>query len=243
LGLLFFLMRRVQMGACCRLLTYHQPSQAFTHSQAGMHHTSWLSTRAANVLFCYWVQGADGGLPQAADLAAARSQQRSGNAIPVLAAAGAGCSEASLQQQLPSLAAPADGFCMPLQLLQPAAAAADPAAASTSSGDSAAVSAAVGVLLQALTEGHTPEAAAVGDSSSADWSSSSSSGGDSGAAGSAAAAAVSGGATTVKVPSGGSALRRLLNASKESLIAEERKLLQQVAQLLEEVAPQVRCAT
>jgi hypothetical protein len=47
----------------------------------------------------------------------------------------------------------------------------------------------------------------------------------------------------VKVPSGGSALRRLLNASKESLIAEERKLLQQVAQLLEEVAPQVRCAT
>ncbi|WIA16861.1 hypothetical protein OEZ85_013792 [Tetradesmus obliquus] len=184
------------------------------------------------------LQGADGGLPQASDLTAARSQQRSGNAIPVIAAAGASCSPASLQQQLPSLAAPADGFCMPLQLLQPAAAAADAAAAATASADSAATSAAVGVLLQALTEGHTPEAAAaaVGDSSSADWSGSSSSS-SSGAA--AAAAPPSGSATTVKVPAGGSALRRLLNASKESMIAEERKLLQQVAALLEEVAPQM----
>ncbi|WIA37083.1 hypothetical protein OEZ86_014055 [Tetradesmus obliquus] len=183
------------------------------------------------------LQGADGGLPQASDLTAARSQQRSGNAIPVIAAAGASCSPASLQQQLPSLAAPADGFCMPLQLLQPAAAAADAAAAATASADSAATSAAVGVLLQALTQGHTPEAAAaaVGDSSSADWSGSSSS--SSGAA--AAAAPPSGSATTVKVPAGGSALRRLLNASKESMIAEERKLLQQVAALLEEVAPQM----
>lgn len=50
----------------------------------------------------------------------------------------------------------------------------------------------------------------------------------------------------VKVPAGGgsgSALRRLLNQSKETLIAEEKGLLGQVVALLEEVAPQVsvRC--
>ena len=44
----------------------------------------------------------------------------------------------------------------------------------------------------------------------------------------------------VKVPAGGgSSLRRLLNQSKETLIAEEKGLLRQVVQLLEEVAPQV----
>jgi len=44
----------------------------------------------------------------------------------------------------------------------------------------------------------------------------------------------------VKVPGGsGSALRRLLNASKETLIAEEKGLLRQVVTLLEQVAPQV----
>jgi hypothetical protein len=71
-------------------------------------------------------------------------------------------------------------------------------------------------------------------SSEADWdatSSSSGSGSDS-----------SGSSTTVRVkvaPSGGSSLRRLLNASKETLIAEEKGLLRKVVELLEEVSPQV----
>lgn len=173
------------------------------------------------------MQGAGGSLPPAAELAAARTQQRSGNAIPVIAACGAGCSVSVLQQQLPSLFTPTDGFCMPLQLLLPAAAAVP---ASSGSTDSAAVSAAVGVLLQALTEGHAPESAVVTDSSPLEWDSSSSS---SGIGSSAGAAGV-----TVRVP-GGSALRRLLNVSKESMISEERQLLQKVAKLLEEVAPQV----
>jgi hypothetical protein len=66
-------------------------------------------------------------------------------------------------------------------------------------------------------------------SSEAEWdaSSSSSSGGSSGT-------------VCVKVPAGaGSSLRRLLNQSKETLIAEEKGLLRQVVELLEEVSPQV----
>lgn len=45
----------------------------------------------------------------------------------------------------------------------------------------------------------------------------------------------------VKVaPGSGSSLRRLLNQSKETLIAEEKGLLRKVVELLEEVAPQVK---
>jgi hypothetical protein len=100
-------------------------------------------------------QDASGGLPQPADLSAARSLQRSGNAIPVIAAAdSSSSSSASLAQLVPALSGPADGFCLPLPLLVPAGAAVG--AAGSSADDSSEVSIAVGGLLQTLTEGHNP---------------------------------------------------------------------------------------
>lgn len=81
---------------------------------------------------------------------------------------------------------------------------------------------------------HT-DVAAMQSSSEADWDSPSSSGGSS-------SGSDSGSSTTVRVkvaPGGGSSLRRLLNASKETLIAEEKGLLRKVVDLLEEVSPQV----
>lgn len=71
--------------------------------------------------------------------------------------------------------------------------------------------------------------------STADWGSSESSGSDTSSSSSQS--------VRVKVAPGGAAagssIRRLLNASKEVLIAEERVLLQDVVGLLEAVAPQV----
>jgi hypothetical protein len=70
----------------------------------------------------------------------------------------------------------------------------------------------------------------MGTTSEADWDASSSS------------SSSSGSAATVKVkvaPGSGSSLRRLLNQSKETMIAEEKGLLRQVVELLEDVAPQV----
>jgi hypothetical protein len=73
----------------------------------------------------------------------------------------------------------------------------------------------------------------MGSSSEAEWGASSSSGSSSSSGGSSAT-------VRVKVPAGtGSSLRRLLNQSKETLIAEEKGLLRQVVELLEEVSPQV----
>jgi hypothetical protein len=67
--------------------------------------------------------------------------------------------------------------------------------------------------------------AATADSSAADWQASAAAGTDT---------------VKVKVPAGsGSSLRRLLNQSKETMIAEEKGLLKKVVELLEEVAPQV----
>jgi hypothetical protein len=103
------------------------------------------------------LQDASGDLPAASDLSAARSSQRSGNAIPVIAASTSSSSSsqagASLSQQVPALSGPADGFCLPLGQLVPAGAAVGAGGAGE---DSSAVAVAVGALLQALTEGHSP---------------------------------------------------------------------------------------
>lgn len=112
-------------------------------------------------------QDASGSLPQASDLSAARSQQRSGNAIPVIAAASSSSSQAdtaSLAQQAPALSGPADGFCLSLDSLVPAAAAVATGGSGAGGGspDSSAVAVAVGALLQALTEGHTAGGCVVG---------------------------------------------------------------------------------
>lgn len=190
-------------------------------------------------VMCHFLQGSNGGFPAAADLAAARTQQRSGNAISVIAAAAdTSAAAAALQQQISDLAGPVDGFCMPLSLLLPAA-----AAVTGSSSSQITTSEAVGALLQSLTESHSPATSGSSESSQADWvtqgprapsHSSRTTSGTSGVSGSSGTAGV-----TVKVP-GGSVIRKLLNASKENLIAEERTLLQKITSLLEEVAPQVR---
>ncbi|KAF8065743.1 hypothetical protein HT031_002803 [Scenedesmus sp. PABB004] len=159
------------------------------------------------------LQAADGSLPGAEELSSARSRQRSGNAIPVIAAAAPGAAIDALQQALPRLAGPADGFCLPLGLLQPAAAATGDAAP-----EAPPMAAAVGLLLQCLTESRTPAGGGAGGPAPA---------------GTAAPAAPA----TVKV--GGSTLRRLLSADKTALIGEERGLLQRAAALLEEIAPQM----
>jgi hypothetical protein len=118
---------------------------------------------------------------------------------------------------------------MPLQEL-PAAAEAFAGFVSSSSSDAAGFGASVGTLLQALTEGRSLGLGPAGKGSSS-TDSSSSRGGD-----------VPAGKVAVKVADGpGSAMRRLLNTSKENLIAEERRLLQQVEALLQEVVPQVSC--
>lgn len=103
------------------------------------------------VLFCV-VQNGSGDLPTASDLASARSSQRSGNAIPVIAASTSSSSSASLSAAVPDLSGPADGFCLPLDQLVPAAAAVGGGPATE---DSSAAAVAVGALLQALTESHT----------------------------------------------------------------------------------------
>lgn len=186
-----------------------------------------VAAAAEGANFVLLQDGADS-LPTPSALSAARSSQRSGNAIPVIAAASSSQAGASLSQQVPALCGPADGFCLPLELLVPAAAAAVGGSGSGSAGaDSSEVAVAVGTLLQALTEGHSPDVAAMESSSEADWDASSSS-------------SVGVETVRVKVPGGsGSALRRLLNASKETLIAEEKGLLRQVVTLLEQVAPQM----
>lgn len=93
-------------------------------------------------------------MPTPSDLASARSSQRSGNAIPVIAAAISSSSGggASLSAAVPDLSGPADGFCLPLDQLVPAAAAVGGGPATE---DSSQVAVSVGALLQALTESHT----------------------------------------------------------------------------------------
>lgn len=124
--------------------------------------TLWSGQNDMRLLLCppcflNVLQDSSGGLPAASDLSAARSSQRSGNAIPVIAASTSSSSSssqagASLSQQVPALSGPADGFCLPLGQLVPAGAAVGGGAAGD---DSSAVAVAVGALLQALTEGHT----------------------------------------------------------------------------------------
>jgi hypothetical protein len=76
------------------------------------------------------------------------------------------------------------------------------------------------------------DVAAMPTTTEADWDASSSS--------SSVSASASGATVKVKVaPGSGSSLRRLLNQSKETMIAEEKGLLRQVVELLEDVAPQV----
>lgn len=176
------------------------------------------------------MQDASGGPPAAGELAAARKQQRSGNAIPVIAASSSNLKASGSATSLQELVGTADGFCMPLQELPAAAEAFAGVVSSSSSSSSGAAGfgAAVGTFLQALTEGRS-RGVALDSKGSSGADNSSSRGGDAPA-----------GKVAVKVAGGaGSAMRRLLNASKENLIAEERRLLQQVEALLQEVVPQV----
>jgi hypothetical protein len=125
--------------SCKACISRHQPT------------SSKILHAKANCVFITSAQDGNGDLPSPSDLSSARSSQRSGNAIPVIAAA-ASSSSPNLAQQVPALSGPADGFCLPLEQLVPAAAA---VGGGTADEDSSAVAVAVGALLQALTEGHT----------------------------------------------------------------------------------------
>lgn len=154
------------------------------------------------------LQSPDGGLPERADLIAARNQQRSGNAIPVIASCSSLSAEAAAEQ-LPDIAAPADGFAMPLEVLTAAAAAVAPPSEPADT-----LPAQVGTLLQALTSSHLD-------------------------ADEAAAAAGGQGAVKVKVPGAGSKLRRLMDTARETLLTAEKGLLEDVLEVLQATVPQV----
>jgi hypothetical protein len=94
------------------------------------------------------LRGSSGGLPDAPELEAARLGQRSGSAIPVIAAAEAGADPGPAV----GLARAADGFGLPLGGLV--------AAAAAGGGSGGSIETAVGTLLQALTEARGGSAAA-----------------------------------------------------------------------------------
>lgn len=75
------------------------------------------------------MQGSAGQPPTPADISSARSGQRSGSAIPVIAS----LADESVSHQLADLAAGADGYSLPLVALQQAAAALLPSGPAPSS--------------------------------------------------------------------------------------------------------------